>query len=90
MFQSLLCWILYYDSNGYFSIWKKEGGFNPYYVGYCTMTTIPVYITGVSLCFNPYYVGYCTMTNKILIAYSIISHTNATGVSILIMLDTVL
>ena len=37
LFQSLLCWILYYDQDDF----GNESGvacFNPYYVGYCTMT----------------------------------------------------
>ena len=37
-FQSLLCWILYYDLICSMPSELNSGRFNPYYVGYCTMT----------------------------------------------------
>ena len=43
-FQSLLCWILYYDFKTWALFLSISIGFNPYYVGYCTMTWYDVYV----------------------------------------------
>ena len=85
MFQSLLCWILYYDSAAHLIQNKKHFCFNPYYVGYCTMTFCLII-------FLLFLVLFQSLLCWILYYDSILFITSVMfwNVSILIMLDTVL
>ena len=85
-FQSLLCWILYYDLIIYIMLELFLRSFNPYYVGYCTMTWSGKRI--LEGCRNMFQSLLCW----ILYYDPILSHLTLSNVfvSILIMLDTVL